>query len=209
MTMTNLDRLVVSAVVTDPDGIDDLIGGTLMTTDGASTFGAFATDASEGAYSISLTWTDINAAQAIDAPADATTPRGFRASFFDVAGHSVYRDVTVKLGCADHRLACGGECLVDACGVCGKTCVAVCGDHVCATGETTLDCPADCAICGDLVCSPGETASNCPLDCTAAVCGDGVCSHGETVTSCTADCAVCGDGVCSPGETDSCPFDCL
>jgi hypothetical protein len=55
MTMTSSDRLAVSAVVTDPDGIDDLIGGTLTTTDGASTFGAFATDASEGAYSISLT----------------------------------------------------------------------------------------------------------------------------------------------------------
>jgi hypothetical protein len=207
MTMTSSDKLVVSAVVTDPDGIDDLIGGTLTTTDGTSTFGAFATDASEGAYSISLTWADINATQPIDAPVDTTTPRAFRASFYDVAGHTVYRDVTVNLGCSDHRVACGGQCLIDACGVCGHTCT-VCGDHVCSTGETAGNCPLDCAVCGDHVCSFGESAESCPADCPA-VCGDQVCSPGESVASCAMDCAVCGDLVCSPGEEVSCPIDCL
>jgi len=209
MTMTSSDRLIVSAVVTDPDGIDDLIGGTLTTTDGTATFGAFATDASEGAYSISLTWTDINTTAPIDAAADATTPRGFRASFYDVAGHTAYRDVTVNLGCGNHEVACAGRCLMDGCGVCGHMCAPVCGDHVCSTGETTATCPQDCAFCGDGVCSSTESAASCPLDCVSAVCGDGFCSPSETLATCAVDCAVCGDFVCSPGEEVSCPLDCL
>jgi len=143
-SMTSYDRLVISAVVTDPDGIDDLIGGTLTTTDGTAAYGAFATAASEGAYSISLTWDDIDTTQAIHAPADATTQRAFRTSFYDVAGHSVYRDVSVSLGCSDHRVACGGGCMDDICGVCGHVC-AFCGDGVCDAGESVSNCPTDCS----------------------------------------------------------------
>lgn len=66
LTVKDTDRLVVSAVVTDPDGIDDLIGGELTTADGTATYGAFATDAGEGAYSIVLSWGDLNTAETIE-----------------------------------------------------------------------------------------------------------------------------------------------
>jgi hypothetical protein len=124
--VTPTDRLIVSAVVTDPDGIDDLIGGNLTTISGSAAYGAFATSAGEGAYSISLSWSDLDAAAPIDTAYAATTSRVLRASFFDVAGHTVYRDVTVALGCSGMQAACDGTCSpvnsIDSCGSCGHAC---------------------------------------------------------------------------------------
>src|SRR5262245_32614596 len=62
------DTLIVTAVVTDPDGIDDVIGGQLRDASGA-TYGAFQTSAAEGAYGMSLTWAALNAVAPIDFPA--------------------------------------------------------------------------------------------------------------------------------------------
>lgn len=91
-SMTSSDMLVISAVVTDPDGIDDVIGGNLETPDGIAAYGAFANDASEGAYAISLTWDSLDAVQVVSAG-----PRTLRATFFDVEGNTVWRDVSVTL----------------------------------------------------------------------------------------------------------------
>ncbi|MEQ8279111.1 MAG: hypothetical protein RMA76_16895 [Deltaproteobacteria bacterium] len=119
--------VVFSAIVTDPDGIDDVIGGQLIS-DGA-TYGTFATSASEGAYTISLTWNQMDAVRTIElAPGGA--PRVFTAQFFDVAGQRTSRDLAIQLQCHDPALAaCGGRCVsltTDEanCGGCGVTCSA-------------------------------------------------------------------------------------
>lgn len=44
--------MTFSVVLTDPDGIDDLIGGTLKDPDSGSSYGAFVTEAGEGAYAL-------------------------------------------------------------------------------------------------------------------------------------------------------------
>ena len=126
LTVKDTDRLVVSAVVTDPDGIDDLIGGELTTADGTATYGAFATDAGEVAYSIVLSWGDLNTAETIETLAGETVPRTLKATFFDVAGHAAHRDVTVDIGCAGNNASCGGTCAptdeLTSCGTCGHSC---------------------------------------------------------------------------------------
>lgn len=82
-------------------------------------------------------------------------------------------------------------------------------DALCATGHTTGPCGGP--VCGDGVCAAGES---CAADCQSAdACGDGVCGAGETATSCAADCGttapVCGDGTCGVGESAaSCAADC-
>lgn len=69
-------------------------------------------------------------------------------------------------------------------------------DGVCDAGETTENCPADCApagsVCGDGVCA-GDEGAACPVDCdaagaTGAVCGDAACDPGEDSTTCMLDC---------------------
>jgi hypothetical protein len=47
-------------------------------------------------------------------------------------------------------------------------------------------------VCGDGVCAPGESAATCPTDCPPPPrCGDGVCGAGETCASCPIDCGAC------------------
>jgi len=124
-TVTPSKPLTVTAIVTDPQGIDDLIGGKLMHP-GGGTYGAFATSSQEGSYSIKLTWDDIHNTSAINAtPAGIT--RVFRATFYDVAGHESSKDVEVTLKCDDQNTSCDGKCFdlqtsAEHCGKCGFNC---------------------------------------------------------------------------------------
>lgn len=118
--------LIVTAVLTDPDGIDDLIGGNLEDPSSGASYGAFATAASEGSYTLTLTWADLHVLAPIEA-APAGRERTFRAVFFDVGGGRVERSFTVTLRCdADlDRWVCDGECAdvatdSDHCGACGE-----------------------------------------------------------------------------------------
>ena len=121
-TLTEGNDLVISAVVTDPDGIDDLIGGNLTTADGNSAYGVFSTAAAEGAYSISLSWGIINTTSEITVGLGATAPRQFRAVFFDAEGHSTVQQLSVGLTCGPHAATCGSHCWAlntpDHCGSC-------------------------------------------------------------------------------------------
>ena len=73
-------KLIISAVVTDPDGIEDLIGGQLLAPSGQA-YGSFASSSQEGAYSITLTWQDLNAVEKMIA--DPVGSRALIAKFFD------------------------------------------------------------------------------------------------------------------------------
>ncbi len=119
--------LVVTAVVTDPNGIDDLIGGQLEASTGGS-YGAFSTAAAEGSYTITLTWDALNTVRSIDAPVTGT-PLDFKAVFYDVAGARTERTlrVTVRCDATNTQGVCDGEC-TDLrndgwnCGACNKQC---------------------------------------------------------------------------------------
>ena len=64
--------MVSTSCPSDPDGIDDLIGGTLNDAATGRAYGSVATAASEGSYSLTLTWADLNSV----VPANEF-PRGF------------------------------------------------------------------------------------------------------------------------------------
>ncbi len=155
--------LTVTAIVTDPDGIDDLIGGTLGEPASARSYGAFATSATEGAYQISLPWQGINTVAPIDAPPGGAE-RTFRATFYDVAGHAVQGDVVATLRCrADPDSACAGRCFDLAtdeahCGACDRACPDAsfrdtwCGAGVCTREYDWHDgrsCDVLCALSSD------------------------------------------------------------
>lgn len=126
--LSEQQELVVAAVVTDPDGINDLIGGVLIDPDTAASYGAFTTSAAEGSYQLTLRWSAIHAVRSVDGPAEGVV-HTLRARFFDEAGHVAEQDVSARLQCDQGewpgRWSCGGECRSAAyCGGCAATCGA-------------------------------------------------------------------------------------
>ncbi len=146
-TLTEGTSVTISAVLNDPDGIDDLIGGSLQSPDGKISYGAFASSAQEGAYSLTISWDDFQAAQSLDF--DGETTRTVVAEFFDSDGHAARRELSLRFTCAGpYDQATAGECHgLSACGCFGSgpgcraedTCAAFCGAQA-------MDCVSTCSI---------------------------------------------------------------
>jgi hypothetical protein len=101
--------VIFSLVVTDPDGVDDVIGGTLFDPVTNRPYGVLMTSASEGSYSMTLSWDAINTVRSIDVLGVAD--REFEVEIFDVVGHRTTGELTLQLAChAPDDLACNGEC---------------------------------------------------------------------------------------------------
>jgi len=107
-TLTQGQSITFSAIVTTPSGVDALAGGTLATPDGAGTYGPFDAGTQKGAFSLVLSWTQMNQTLPIDfADADART---FQAVFFDTSGRRATAAVAVTLSCSGQP-ACSGTCV--------------------------------------------------------------------------------------------------
>jgi len=119
--------LTISAVLTDPDGIDDLIGGVLIDPTSGNSYGSFATAAAEGSYMISVPWSQLNTVVTINVDLNGAN-RTLRAEFFDAAGMKVTRDLVVKVRCNSP-----GGGLRDGC---------------CNGVQTTMNSNGNCGSCG-------------------------------------------------------------
>jgi hypothetical protein len=137
-TLTEGESIVFTATVIDPDGPDDLQGGSLKSSDDAITYGAF-NDNGNGTFSISLSWAEMHQAEAI--AFDGSGLRTFKAVFFDNMGHSASEQT-------DITLTCEGGCAVDGtcpdtqndsnhCGACGNICTVFHDDGGCVDGACT------------------------------------------------------------------------
>jgi hypothetical protein len=144
------ESITFSAVLTDPQGIDDLIGGTLKDPGGA-TYGAFATSGQEGSYGITLSWDQINQVAPITFDAGSSQQREFVAEFFDAAGNVATKSVLVTLACGPGLGACHGTCFSDstesaAC-YCGSATAPTCAEYCtsqassCFSSNLAQDCP--------------------------------------------------------------------
>lgn len=152
--LTRNQSITFSVVVTDPEGIDDLIGGQLVNPEGG-TYGSFQTSAAEGSYSLQLTWADINQVAPINVESTEAT-RFFRAEFYDQGGAKATRTVAVALHC-DGRNVCEGTCVdldedADHCGTCNTACdeqdtcnAGTCEGEVCTNSNMSRSCSDLCA----------------------------------------------------------------
>lgn len=205
--MTEGGSVVFSVVVTDPDGIDDLIGGNLIDPVTGLAYGSFSTSASEGAYGLTLTWAAADVVRAINFEAGTDETRTFRAVFYDVAGNSATADLPIRLYC-EGEAACEGVCTdvtrTSDCGGCGIECAvgASCtaGECTCAVGYdvcggtcTNVTTTLNCGGCG-VTCPADQDCIDGTCDCPhgGPLCG-GSCSASSTTTSCGATgCTPCG-----------------
>lgn len=105
--LTDGESVRFVALVTDPEGIDKLVGGQLMSPDGAVKYGAFGA-AQQGAYSLDLTWAQLSQAQQISFATEQK--RTFVGEFFNVAGKKVQGTVELRFHCRGEP-ACEGRCL--------------------------------------------------------------------------------------------------
>lgn len=185
------DELVFSTVVTDPDGIDDLIGGVLEDPNGQS-YGAFISSGQEGAYSMTITWGAIHLLSPISFVNDAD--RTFVAVFFDQGGLRTRQEIVVTLHC-NGDAACDGVCTdLDAseahCGACDAQCDdnATCDAGSCACNGGFFGCENETCVAERLVCNRADE------------CGDG----SDEAGCCFAndECALgslCEANRCAPG----------
>jgi len=133
-TLTQDESVAFTAILTDPDGVTDIVGGSLRSADESIEFGPFAADGQPGSYSFSLSWAQLHQAQPIEF--ESESPRVFRAVFFDQGGHKATGDVAIDLVCAAGA-ACDGACTdltLDGlnCGTCGHSCDG--GEDSCEAG---------------------------------------------------------------------------
>ena len=154
------ESVLFTAVLTDPDGLDDIVGGTLSDQTGMIGFGPFVAAGQEGTFSISLSWDAMHQAEPIEFEA-MDLERVFRAEFYDQAANKVNRDVNVTLTCAEGS-ACDGVCTdlmtnAEHCGSCDVFCEGGCQDGGCApkwgeciNEDSAVDtCEAYCASLGE------------------------------------------------------------
>lgn len=192
--ITNGESVRFTAVVTDPDGIDDVIGGTLRDPVSSATYGSFTTSAAEGSYQIELSWDDIHFVRDIDLV--LSTSRTFEAEFFDVAGERTTQTLDVELYCDNADLAgtCDGSCVdftrTNDCGGCDIECLP---SGVCTPGDYICECPDNFGVCGER-CVDLTTTSNCG-SCGNSCGGLGECVGGRCV--CPVGYTEC-DGACLP-----------
>jgi len=176
----------ITAIVTDPDGIRDVIGGSLTNEADTVTYGALATESQEGAYTLELSWGEINVAEPIDFTGSMS--RTFVASFFDTAGHQTSANIELGFSCQFEDGACGGVCMYlqsfNACGACDVQCE---GFESCVDFECSLTFSCDPLDAGDC---PGQECHSNGFD---FLCGSGS-GEGVQGDDCGAGGVECGAG---------------
>ena len=178
-TLTVGELLRVSAIVSDPDGMEDVVGGVLEDEFGVL-YGTFEkTDAGLGTFELILSWWDIDKAQPITFDDEAGQTRTFVAHFFDTTGRGVTDQAQVQLHC-NGLWASNGTCGLLRTGAYNVTELSVasetCGPHGYDMNETTVAvfAPDDIEMLGDVnVYQVGLTVKStyiaytdhAPLDC--------------------------------------------
>jgi hypothetical protein len=213
-----------TAVLTDPQGVTDITGGTLKDESGAI-YGAFVPTRAPGTFTLLVNWDGINLQAPIDFAYNSSLTRTFVAEFADMADHTITSQTLLELACTNGWASCGGSCLdttsdILNCGSCGNDCAS----DACAPGGSCINsmcqggAPLDCSYLDDGQCVVGMCQSgsciassapvNTPCNDLNTCTGNDVCSSsgtcgGTTITSC-----ISADGCCPVTCNSSNDSDC-
>ncbi len=171
-SITEGETVIFTATVIDPDGPDDIQGGSLKTQDGSANFGAFI-DGGNGTYTIELSWAQISQVETLQF--DGSDSRTFRAEFFDNMGHMAWQTTDISFTCAG-GCAADGHCPDTQtddlhCGTCNHACIideeydlGHCESGVCGSILS------DCTVVANPVLSCAEVCANQGFTCAAGGC---------------------------------------
>lgn len=181
--ITEGESLTFTALLTDPDGVEDIIGGSLLSENEMIDYGPFVAAGQAGTYSFSLSWVQINQAAPIGFE-NADLPLVFRARFFDQGGHKAINDAEVVLYC-DGGSACNGVCTdlgVDGanCGTCDHTCASMgCEKGGCTPTWSACFAAVDgFSTCSEICQSTGEVCAEAQCD------GGGTTKYYDNIIDC-------------------------
>jgi len=167
--ITEGESLTFTALLTDPDGVDDIVGGSLVSENEMIDYGPFIAAGQAGTYSLSLSWMQIQQAAPINFE-NSDLPLIFRARFFDQGGQKAVKEAAIGLFC-EGGSACNGSCTdlaVDGvnCGTCGHACVSMaCEKGGCAPTWSACFAAADgFSTCTEICQSSGNSCAEAQCD---------------------------------------------
>lgn len=191
-TLRSGGTAVVSAVISDPQGPDDIAAGSLLDPQTQELIANF-TQISGGSYEAEVTWDQLDLIRPINfGPAGGE--RAVTAEFIDFANERSTRSVTISLTC-NGEPACDGQCGLERCdggcvdpvteylnndqncGSCGNQCPSgeLCDVSTCETAPPTPvgePCTTDTGCSDDLICISTELAEiNVPDGYCSIFCG--------------------------------------
>jgi hypothetical protein len=97
--VTPQGSVTFSALVTDPNGIEDIVGGEIRDVQTGRTIASLSTAADEGSYQAVLTWTTIRKVWDQNLEPEESASRQFAIEIQDRAGHTASRNVSATLYC--------------------------------------------------------------------------------------------------------------
>lgn len=178
--LTDGESVRFVAVVTDPAGIQNLVGGQLTSADGNIKYGAFVAS-QQGAYSLDLSWAQISQTDRLGFASELK--RTFVAEFYNVLGLRTSASIELRFHCRGEP-ACDGRCLSTGTLCPGTT------DKLCIAGA----CQSGCYVAQEFVADGSASTKNACQVCRTAT--------SKTSLQTLSDYAVCkpglacGSGVC-------------
>lgn len=148
MTLTNASSVVLNAVVTDPDGPEDIAAGRVLEASTSAVLGTFASSGG-GAYSFELQWNTLS--NAIDLTFEGQQNVVLTIEFIDAANERSTRSLSLQAACDEGGPACGGTCGETFC------------DGICEELSTFDSDPNNCGGCG-IVCEGGVCEESACVD---------------------------------------------
>ena len=109
-TLSTDNVVTITVVATDPDGLADLAGGSVVHP-GGGTYGALQAGSTAGSFSLALVWTEVNAVSPITTEGTKAAARTLEIQIFDREGNRATTPLTIMLHCsAVFSTACAGNC---------------------------------------------------------------------------------------------------
>ena len=165
-TIEDDDTAVLTIVVSDPDGVSDIVGALLIDPATDTILRPLSPAGTPGTFTAGVSWNDLSPAT-INFDNDGATRRSIRVRFIDGAGHKVSQSLQLSLSCSQGRPACGGSCGELVCPAEDDGCLYVENQRLTADDRCSV-CNTGCRACDNgCACFPDNDSCSNNASCLA------------------------------------------